>query len=198
MTSRRPPHPGPARPAAPARARACAVPPSPLLDRHPLQVHYQDAYEVALSPGTSLEAALRAFAQSPAWVGGLMWLRDQVLARLLRLRPAREAMRRAAGGDEPFPTIAAAEGERLMGARDSHLDFQVLARLEPGPAPRLVVATRVHFNGPSGRLYFAPVGPVHRLLVPALLTRMARRLAAERGDARPAPGAGQGGEGGEG
>jgi hypothetical protein len=159
-------------------AHPCDVPKSPLLDQHPMNVHYEDSYEIPVPPGTDLRKAVAAFATIPSWVAALYWIRDQILARPLRLPRILPELRRRSQVGELFPIIATAEHEQLMGAADKHLTFQVLARLEPAPTTRLVLHTRVHFTGLTGRLYFTPVGPVHQWLVPTLLGRTRRTLEA--------------------
>jgi hypothetical protein len=159
-------------------AQPCEIPSNSLLDQHPMDVHYEDAYEIPVPPGTALATALAAFVTLPAWVTALHWIRDQLLARPLRLPRALPELRRKAQAGELFPILATAENEQLMGVCERHLDFQVLARIETTPTPRLVLLTRVHFNGLAGRLYFTPVRPVHRWLVPTLLGRTRRVLEA--------------------
>lgn len=160
-------------------AQPCDIPTSPLLDRHALDVDYEDAYEIPIPPGTDLRTALAAFVSMPSWMVALTWFRDQVMARPLRLPRALPEMRRRAQAGEFFPILATAENEQLMGLAERHLDFQVLARIEPTPSPRFVVLTRVHFNRLAGRLYFTPVRPVHAWLVPTFLGRARRLLEAK-------------------
>jgi hypothetical protein len=166
-------------------AQSCDVPQSPLLDQHPMKVHYEDAFEIPVPPGTDLRTAIAAFATIPSWVAALYWIRDQILARPLRLPRILPELRRRSQAGELFPVIATAEHEQLMGAADKHLTFQVLARLDPAPSPRLVLHTRVHFTGFVGRLYFTPVGPVHQWLVPTLLGRTRRVLEATPATSTP-------------
>jgi hypothetical protein len=165
-------------------ARPCEIPNSPLFDQHPLTVDYEDAYEIPVPVGTDLHAALAALATMPIWVTVLFWLRDQLLARLLRLPRALPEFRRKTQEGQIFPILASADDEALMGVRERHLDFQVLARIEPTPIPRFVVHTRVHFHGLAGHLYFTPVRPVHGWLVPTLMGRAKRVLEGKLADAR--------------
>jgi hypothetical protein len=157
----------------------CEIPHSPLFDQHPMTVDYEDAYQIPVPAGTDLRAALTAFAAMPVWVMALIWVRDMVLARPLRLPRALPEIRRRTREGQLFPPLASGDGEELMGLAERHLDFQVLARIERSPKPRLVMHTRVHFNGWAGRLYFAPVRPVHAWLVPTFMGRARRVL--ERG-----------------
>jgi hypothetical protein len=84
--------------------------------------------------------------------------------------------------------VARDEQEILLDEDDCHLDFRLSLRLEPmGPRHRLTVSTAVHFHGRAGRLYFLPVGPLHRVIVPAMMRRMTRHVEAidGRGGVRP-------------
>lgn len=158
-------------------ARRCAVPAHPLLAEHPLAVDYEDAFVVAVPTGTTVGAAMSEVCRTPWWMNTAMWLRDQVLARPLGLERGYDELRARMGRGECFAIIAESAGARLMGEVDAHLDFQLLVTVEPGEGvDRLVMITRVHFRNRAGRLYFVPVGPGHRWIVPRLMGRAARCL----------------------
>ncbi|MBK8474821.1 MAG: DUF2867 domain-containing protein [Opitutaceae bacterium] len=158
-------------------ARRCAVQAHPLLAEHPLAVDYEDAFWVAVPTGTTVAAAMAEVCLTPWWMNAAMWLRDQLLARPLGLARAYDELRVRMGRGECFAVIAESAGARLMGETDAHLDFQLLVTVEPGAGvDRFVMITRVHFKNRAGRLYFVPVGPGHRWIVPRLLARAARRL----------------------
>lgn len=147
---------------------------------------YADAYAVTVPGRVSPEVAAVAFFRSfPAWFTGLMYVRES-LASLAGLKTARgmdvEAQLRNFTG-RPGESIALfhvldrSEEEILSGENDRHLDFRLSFFAQPRPeGTRLILATTVRFNGWPGRAYFLPVRPVHRLAVPVLLKRTARRL----------------------
>ncbi len=69
-----------------------------------------------------------------------------------------------------FKVFGRTDEEVLMGENDKHLDFRVSVRLEQeGSTQWAVVSTVVHFKNWFGRLYFTPVKPFHRLIVPAMM-----------------------------
>jgi len=77
-----------------------------------------------------------------------------------------------------FHVLGRSEEEIMVGETDSHLDFRLSYFAIPKNETRttLHLTTTVKFNNWLGRLYFIPVGPVHRIIVPILLKRMAKEL----------------------
>ena len=65
--------------------------------------------------------------------------------------------------------------EALLGVRDKHLDV-VLSVYKHPPGQNGVqsvsVTTVVHTHNLLGRIYMLPVTPLHRLIAPAVLTRI--------------------------
>jgi hypothetical protein len=160
-------------------ARAIPTPRHPLFEQHPLPVDYQDAYAIAVPRGTTLVQAMAEFCCPPWWMHGLMWLRDQAFARPLGLARRHAEFKARVAAGELFPVIGEAAEARLMGSADSHLEFQLLVFIATGPVrDELVMATRVRFKNRAGRLYFLPVKPGHRWLVPKLMARAAGRVSA--------------------
>lgn len=161
-------------------ARRCPVSAHPLLAEHPLAVDYEDAFVVAVPTGTTVAAAMAEVCRTPWWMNAAMWLRDQLLARPLGLPRGHDELRARMGRGECFALIDEAVGARLMGETEAHLEFQLLVAVAPGTgADRFVMTTRVRFKNRAGRLYFVPVGPGHRWIVPRLMGRAARRLWAQ-------------------
>ena len=164
------------------------------------RVHFLDAFALPL-PGrlTATEVARAVFQQAPAWVVGLMRLRNAVVRRLgLRSTAAAAAAgpRPATGplrpGDwlGPFQTFSVTPTEVILGLDDRHLDFRVSVLVEPAADGQATgwVSTVVRFHNLFGRLYFALVRPFHALVVPGLLRTGQRRLGGQRPvDLHPAP-----------
>lgn len=65
------------------------------------------------------------------------------------------------------------ENEVILGEDDKHLDFRVSLYKEENPndkeRKKLTISTTVQFNNWFGKLYFLPVKPFHRLIVPIML-----------------------------
>ena len=63
------------------------------------------------------------------------------------------------------------DDELLFGVDDRHLDFRI--SIQRIGASELCVTTAVKLNNWMGRLYFLPVKPMHRIVVPAMMRRAA-------------------------
>ena len=117
---------------------------------------------------------MRVFAATPAWVDGLVLLRDRIVSPLgvkavgRRRAPADGVSRRLAVGDalSIFRIFSVDGTELVLGIDDSHLDVRIsfLKRTE-GPRASYVVGAWVKTHNALGRLYMLPVAPAHRLLV---------------------------------
>ncbi|PWV76797.1 Protein of unknown function [Prauserella marina] len=103
------------------------------------------------------------FTDPPPWAGALMTAR-QHLPWIDRGEPG------------TFAVIERNENEVLLGADAGHLDFRTAVRCEPD---RVVLSGAVRLHNRRGRAYYALVRRIHPLIVRALLTRAARRLARE-------------------
>ncbi|MEL6865335.1 MAG: DUF2867 domain-containing protein [Bacteroidota bacterium] len=123
----------------------------------------------------------------PTWFQVLMYIRER-LAKLIGLKTAEGvdvAKQLEEFKGEPGQSIALfhvkdrSEREILTGEEDSHLDFCLsFFAIPKEKETEIILATTVQFNAWLGRLYFIPVKPFHRLIVPVVLRRMAKRLCA--------------------
>ena len=72
-----------------------------------------------------------------------------------------------------FKVFQKTENEVILGEDDKHLDFRVSLLLENENAnnnrKQLTISTCVKFNNQFGKLYFIPVKPFHRMIVPTML-----------------------------
>jgi hypothetical protein len=128
---------------------------------------YADAYECDVAgngPDCALTAA-RSLLQPSTTARRVLRLRD-LLVRAWSLRPA------VTGGADLFPVLSTTPELAVLGLDDRHLDFRILVAVEEG---RVCCTTAVRRHNVLGRGYFAVVGPCHRLIVPRLLARSARR-----------------------
>lgn len=136
---------------------------------------FADVCTVPLKRGadTSPEAWLaRVFdvRSAPAWVG-LLFVARQALSPLVGI---------------PRGTLAAfaparVEGDEvLVDTPDRHLHFWLGLAVRQDP-PRLVATTVVKLKGWRGRLYWLPVGVLHRPVLTAMMRRAVARERRERG-----------------
>lgn len=74
-----------------------------------------------------------------------------------------------------FTLISNSPNEALLGDRDKHLDVVLSVYKHPsgqGGVQSISVITVVHIHNLLGRIYMLPVTPLHRLIAPAVLTRI--------------------------
>ncbi|MCD9088046.1 DUF2867 domain-containing protein [Stenotrophomonas sp. SY1] len=174
------------------RAHTVAIAPGDLLHSRLAGSHFAHAARIVLPgrPQSALQAYLDIAGQVPGWFDGLMRVRNAGM-RLLGMKDL--------GAIRSVPALAPAElavGQRLgiftlgeqstdgivLGDSDRHLRVDLSLQLGSDPAGReLTLATVVHLHRPFGRLYMLPVAPLHRMIVPRLLERYARDLAASTG-----------------
>ena len=166
-----------------------AISPNTLIGQEHSTIDYQDAFgvQIPLSAGVPPEKLVILFFESiPGWARFLLGIRE-TLASLIGLKTAKgmdvaEQLSKFRG--EVGQSIALfhvrdrSSTEILAGEKDKHLDFS-LSFIGQAKADHfeVVLATTVIFKGWLGKAYFLPVKPIHRLLVPAMLRRMAKKLA---------------------
>jgi len=132
---------------------------------------FMDAFQVASSRQdlNARSAAEAMMADPPAWVDGLMGLRN-LLVRPLGLKT---------GADSPnwpdrigmFPVVSQSPERVVMGFEDKHLDFRVVVQVASARGEILVTATTiVRLNNLLGRAYLTVIMPFHRIIVPSMLS----------------------------
>jgi hypothetical protein len=175
-----------------AVARRCSVPRDALAYQALRRVDYADAYSIKIDergPEVLDRYARVMFGNAPRWVSALLGLRDCVvsvfgLKTSAELRAGSDGVVRdssktaePSGRIGPFPVLTRLENELLLGADDLHLDFRISIQctgIDRGS--QLCVITVVKFNNLLGRVYFLPVKPIHRIIVPAMMDRAARAI----------------------
>jgi len=161
------------------------IPELSLLNQPDTAFDYVDSYTATLEHEdvTVEEVTHSFFTATPAWVGWLFTLRNNIV-KMFGLKISNEENRRDVLkatqyniGDQLglFKIFAKNEREILLGEDDKHLDFRVSLYLDK-QAKELAVTTVVKFNNWFGRLYFIPVRPFHKMIVPAMLKGIIRRL----------------------
>jgi hypothetical protein len=128
------------------------------------EVHFCDAYQIAMQTDRSAVEIIRRLIQLPRWAHWLMSVRNAIV-ELFGLKAGR--------ADAYFPVLWETESEIITGLSDRHLDFRVSILKDP-MAGTVSFTTIVHFNNLWGRLYFVPVCPFHKLLVKTLLRNYLR------------------------
>lgn len=122
------------------------------------------------------------FSTGPKWIVKLFNLRNKIV-KLFGLKTSNKIAEKEKQLEnfncEPnqqiglFKVFHRSENEVVIGEDDKHLDFRVSLFLrENGEAENgkeLTISTLVKFNNWFGRLYFIPVKPFHKVIVPAML-----------------------------
>lgn len=154
---------------------------------------YQDAFQCAVNDkNDKLEPAdvcNAFFSSAPKWVKRLFTLRNKIVG-VLGLKTDGEnndnesviRTLKCEPGDRIglFKVFEKNQNEVIIGEDDKHLDFRVSLYLRqsvtiPG-VKDLTISTTVVFHNRLGRLYFVPVKPFHKLIVPTMLKGIVREL----------------------
>ena len=168
----------------PLKPQPIAVPPASALHAQTGDADFHDAYRLPLDPGERpmLAVCRDVLFRAPAWVEALMALRNRLvrwvglkdLGRFSAIDPARPLDSYRVGDRLGiFTIVSLADDEVVLGDNDRHLNVQVaVCRLhEPAGARAVAVSTVVHVHNALGRLYMLFVGPAHKLIAPAVLSR---------------------------
>jgi hypothetical protein len=79
-----------------------------------------------------------------------------------------------------FKVFEKTEDEIILGEDDKHLNFRVSlfidSQNENKTDKNLIISTTVKFNNWFGRLYFIPVRPFHKLIVPTMLKGIIKNI----------------------
>jgi hypothetical protein len=167
-----------------ARARPVRLPPQSGVTRLYPSVHLADAFAIRLPGGASADPDVLArfiFSHQPAWVGGLMRVRDLAVARMgLKTGKHLATLAQGAAAERVgiFRVYSTNGSEIVVGEDDKHLDFRVSVLCSgeagPGMGKELTVSTVVHCHNLLGRTYILAIAPFHRLVVKASLRRAAK------------------------
>ncbi|AHM60581.1 hypothetical protein D770_11620 [Flammeovirgaceae bacterium 311] len=170
-----------------------AFPQSSILYRIGRPYDYADSYRTTFSDPdnriTTTEVGRAFFSSAPGWVKALFAVRNSIGAGLGLKTGGSPTHKQELPQDfnpEPgqrvglFKVFSKTDTELVLGEDDSHLNFRLSLLLTNGLTKEndkhLILTTVVEFHNKLGRLYFLPVKPLHKLIVPAMLTSMATQL----------------------
>lgn len=119
-------------------------------------------------------AAQRALAVPPVWVRGLLTVRDRIV-RPFGIKTAGDIARGHGERCGLFPILTKTPERVILGLDDRHLDFRIVVDAHRMDAnwTRVLVATLVKRHNLLGRAYLFAIMPFHKLIVRALLARIA-------------------------
>ncbi|MCH5597028.1 DUF2867 domain-containing protein [Niabella ginsengisoli] len=166
------------------------IPPQSLLRSTPNNYDYLDSFESQLAdPKQNLNAedlATAFFLSEPGWVDKLLKFRNKI-ARQLNLKTPGQIKHKEQYINEItwtpgimiglFKIFDITDNEIIMGEDDKHLNFRVSLFIASNQNQKLItISTTVQFNNLLGKLYFLPVQPFHKIIVPIMLKNMIRQL----------------------
>lgn len=167
------------------RATSCPVPADSALYPATDGAYFTHCASIDLphAPASALEAYRGIATLVPRWFEGLMTVRNRAM-RLLGMKDLGHIGAAGTTGDVQvgeragiFTVFGHVRDELVLGDEDRHLRVSLSLQVTRGPASaKLYCATVVERPNWLGRLYMLPVDPVHRMIVPYLLQRYARRL----------------------
>jgi hypothetical protein len=154
---------------------------APEIDADPLLsgAQFIDAFRVDLEGGAidARNAAERMMGHSPRWIEALLRLRHLLVTPF--------GLKTSGKGENPpretiglFPILTQTPDRLVAGFDDKHLDFRVVVDVaasgpDSGDGQQVTATTLVRTHNLFGRIYLAIILPFHRLIVPAMLRKVA-------------------------
>ncbi|PJR10712.1 DUF2867 domain-containing protein [Sinorhizobium meliloti] len=136
---------------------------------------WADRYEVLVLAEriTAAEAAWRVLGSAPRWVRSLLMFRNR-LVPLFGLSATADT--RYSDLVASLPLMHSDDRQTVFGYDDRHLLFRLVVEVGEGPADGQIVGmtTLVRCRSFMGWLYLAAAIPVHKAIIPSLLTAVER------------------------
>ncbi len=169
------------------------LPKKSILNINHKKYDYVDSYQGVLNDNenkfSSVDIGKSFFSSGPQLIGKLFTLRNKIVS-IFGLKTSYNIDDRQNPLDNfkceegeqlgLFKVFARTENEVILGEDDKHLNFRVSLFLEQqqnNPQKKdLTISTTVEFNNWFGRLYFIPVRPFHKLIVPTMLKGIIKEL----------------------
>ncbi|MBE4948504.1 DUF2867 domain-containing protein [Chryseobacterium culicis] len=152
---------------------------------------YMDSFEGKLTERRSnpdiTEVGKAFFTSGPVWGKKMFAFRNKMVG-LFGLKTGAKTGKKLAGNDAQyevgeriglFKVFDKTYNEIILGEDDRHLDFRVSLLFDKNKDEEensLTISTTVKFHNWLGVLYFLPVRPFHKLIVPAMLKNMIHKL----------------------
>jgi hypothetical protein len=161
------------------------VPNNSEISRYIPGAYFYDSYELPIESASksALEIYLDVVANTPQWINTLMTIRNHAvtlvglknLGHLSDIKPSKLASDYKVGDRIGiFSLLFLSEKEIILGDSDKHLEARVsVCKITQGERHSVAVSTVVHVHNTLGRVYLFFVVPVHRIIVPAMLKRLA-------------------------
>jgi Protein of unknown function (DUF2867) len=139
---------------------------------------FADAFRIDFEGG-ALDARHAAVLMTSrtSWIEALIWLRNLLVAPFgLKTSGENETPRCETIG--LFPILTESRDRLVAGFNDKHLDFRLVVDVAAGgpdstSTQQVTATTLVKTHNWFGRIYLAIIMPFHRLIVPAMLRKIA-------------------------
>lgn len=170
-------------------AKKASIPSDSVLNTIGMKYDYFDSYQDSINdPENNIsptDITKAFFNGGPKWVGKLLNVRNKIVSVFgLKTSTGYENIEnfKCDPGEQMglFKVFYKTENEVVLGEDDKHLDFKVSLFLE---SPKnniakksIIITTTVKYNNWFGRLYFMPVRPFHKLIVPTMLKGIIKEL----------------------
>lgn len=160
---------------------------------YPKKYDYIDIYQGFINDPknrfTAVDVGKAFFSSGPKWIEKLFTVRNKIVS-IFGLKTSGNISDRQKQLDNfhcekgeqlgLFKVFDRTENEVILGEDDKHLNFRVSLLLDEaqiGSSQRaLTISTTVEFNNSWGKLYFLPVRPFHKLIVPSMLKGIIKEL----------------------
>ncbi len=165
------------------------LPKGSLIEKAFHRIDYADAYACTFRSNKNItvnDTVLAFFQSGPKWVDALFTLRNSIV-KLFGLKTSANNNRsellknfkvEPGNGIGLFKVFAKTDSEALLGEDDSHLNFRISFHLENRNDNfyNFTLSTAVLMNSWFGKVYFLPVRPFHRFIVPTMMKGIVDRL----------------------
>jgi Protein of unknown function (DUF2867) len=134
-----------------------------------------DAFSIMVDGGAldARHAAERMVTRQPRWAATLLALRN-ILVAPFGLKTSGTGLATSEKMIGIFPIVSETRDRLVAGFNDKHLDFRLVVDVAAsGRGQRVTATTLVLTHNWLGRTYLAVILPFHRLIVPAMLRRVA-------------------------
>jgi hypothetical protein len=144
--------------------------------------HYFDSHQVPTEYNgrSSLQIWLDHISKTPGWINLLMAARNKIVSTLglkdlgqLGAIDIHKPTQNYRIGDRIgiFTLLSITDKEVILGDSDKHLDVKISVYKDNNINESIVISTVVHNHNIVGKIYMLFVTPVHKLIVPYMLSR---------------------------
>ena len=160
------------------------LPATSLLRKDLLNYHYIDSYKSEFKPTdnqfTATYVGRAFFSSAPKWIEKLFDLRNKIVAVFgLKTSTKNQEINDCKFniGERLglFQVFDKNENELILGEDDKHLNFRISLFIDH-QSKEIIITTTVIYNNWFGKLYFLPVKPFHRFIVPSMLIAIIKEL----------------------